>query len=364
MKLYALIIVFIGLSVGCNTNADMTSQMNTGNDSEGITLSEAQIESAGIETGRLVQGSIQEHIECTGTIDVPPNYRTTLHSMISANVVDIRVLPGNEVKRGEVLAIMEHPNIIDLQVQFVHSKAEKERLDLELARKIDLHKSNVTSEKELQQIKSEHTIAVATYQSLLKKLELVGLTEKGVASDGIVSRIPIRSTIDGKVGEVHVNSGSFVELNRPLFTITNETHLHLELEVFANDAIRVIKGQKIQFSMPGLDRIYSGEVELINPEVSESNTVRVHGHISDLGSYKIGSFLEARIIVSETNVSGISSTELIIEGEDSYLFKGSAEGFVKTWVKTGLQDKNFTQILTDTTASDWVVKGNYYLNGM
>ena len=206
--------------------------------------------------------------------------------------------------------------------------------------------------------------ATAIYQSLLMKLDLIGISENQIEEKGIVSKIYIRSSLNGKIGEILVNAGEFVEMNIPMFTVINESHIHLELDVFASDATQVRKGQSILFRSPGLDQWYKGKVELINPQVSESNTVRIHGHIEEEGTFKIGSFVEARIMVLENQVSAISNTELIRLGNEYYLFRLTNDGFEKTLIKSGLSNNEFTEILTDQPDSSWVVSGNYYLNGM
>jgi len=366
MKIFNYILLAVAMiSWSCSTSSEQDSGLDS-NESPPtiIKLTNEQLNKAGIRIGKLPTVSILTDIECTGTIDVPPNHRSIIHSMIAANVIDIRVLPGTVVGKGEVLAIMEHPNILDLQLQFVNARAEKEKLDLDLKRKTELYDSKVTSEKEYLEVKTSQAIADANYQSMVKKLGLIGISEDAMNRNGITSRIVIRSTIDGKIGSISINSGQYVEMNQPMFSIINETHIHLELEVFANDALKVEKGQRIIFHTPGLDSWHEGEVELINPEVSESNTVRIHGHISEGESFKIGSFVESKIIVGVNEVVGIRNSEIIRDGDAFYLYKLYPEGFAKRDVKIGISNNEFTEILADPNDSTWVVSGNYYLNGM
>lgn len=348
----------------CSNPSDSNQSPDEQPSNGGITLSDMQIEQAGIKTGALPMVTIKKEIECTGVIDVPPNERVMIHSLIAANVVDIKVLPGNTVRKGEIIAIMEHPNIIDLQFEYLSSKSELHKLDTELKRKTELYNSNVTSEKEYQEIKSLHEISMAESQSLINKLNLIGITVESLDRNGISSRIGIRASIAGKIGQVMVNNGEFVEMNRAMFSIISETHKHLELEVFSQDAVNVSGGQMIQFKVPGMESWLNGTVELVNPEVSSSNTVRIHGHITDLESLKIGSFVEAKILIQEYRVTGVSNQELIRQNNKTFLFQYHQSSFVKVFVETGRSDEKFTEILKTDSANKWVLSGNYYLNGI
>ena len=64
--------------------------------------------------------------------------------------------------------------------------------------------------------------------------------------------------------------------------IVNATHLHLEIQIFEKDAIRIVKGQKILFRVPEYsDKTYSAEVHLIGKSIDQDRTVQVHAHLDE-----------------------------------------------------------------------------------
>ncbi len=73
----------------------------------------------------------------------------------------------------------------------------------------------------------------------------------------------------------------FVQQGNSLFEILDNSHVHLELDVFEKDVAKIKKGQLISYTIPAIgSEIFEGEVEIIGKEFNTDNkTVRVHGHL-------------------------------------------------------------------------------------
>lgn len=352
-KLYILFILLALVGLGCSEKT---------NDTE---VAEEPIQESApvrnIQVGNLQVKPLIETVTATGNIDVPPMERKVIHSFIAANVVYLDVIQGEAVKKGQVMAKLSHPNLIALQQQLLEEKVEMNFQTKELERKQGLVSSNATSQKEINEIERELSKAQIRYKTLSSQLELIGINPESIEDKGIVNEISIKAPFDAKVSKVMISNGQFIGSDQPILELLSEGHKHLELDVFAKDASKIVKGQKIEFNLPGSDEVYTAEVYLINPDVS-SNKLRVHGHLEDESlNLKIGTFIEARIIVGSDEVAQIENEELIRENNIFYLFQQDGDEFKKVMVSIGRSNENFTEVLDAQNSDQWVLKGNYFL---
>lgn len=319
-------------------------------------------------TAEIVVGSLQvkpfiQTISTTGQIDVPPMERKVIHSYIAANITYLGIIQGEQVKKGQVLARLSHPNLIVLQQQLLESNIEIDFQTKELARKEQLKLTNATSAKEINEIQRALNMAQSKYLSVASQLKLLGITAEMIEKNGAKESIEIVAPFDAQVSKVMVTNGQFISFDQPILELINVHHKHLELNVFAKDANKVKIGQRIEFNLPGSDEVFEGEVYLINPDISD-NKLRVHGHLLDESlDLKVGTFIEARIVVSDNEVAQIENEELIRENDEYFLFQKNGADYKRVMVKLGKSNEHFTEVLNTQGSDNWVLKGNYYLHG-
>lgn len=314
-----------------------------------------------IKVGSLQVKPLIQTVTATGMVDVPPMERKVLHSYIAANVTYLNIIQGESVKKGQVVAKLSHPNLIMLQQQLLEEKVEIKFQSKELERKKSLVASNATSQKEINEIERALAKSEIRYKTLSSQLQLLGLSAESIETNGPVNEISIRAPFDAKISKVMVTNGQFVNFEQPILELLSEGHKHLELDVFAKDANKIKKGQKIEFSLPGDDKTYTAEVHLINPDV-DSNKLRVHGHLEDESlNIKVGTFIEAKIIIGDDAVALIENEELIRENNTFYLFQQDGDAYKKVLVSVGRSNDQFTEVLGATNSDKWVLQGNYFL---
>lgn len=332
--------------------------------SDAVQLTEEQKARAEIKVNRLQRRVLEERVKANGTIDVPPMGKRVMHSFIGANADYIGVIPGDRVKKGQVLIRLSHPNLIDMQQQFLEQKTEMIYQKGELDRKTKLYTKEITSDKEMAQVKQLYQRAKLSYEALSSKLKMLGITESEIEEKGIREEVIIRAPFDGSISKVFVENGQYVAPDQPMIELLDQNHKHLEISVFAPYASRVKKGQKIIFRIPDHPAEYHGEVHLVNPDI-EGNILKIHGHFDDPSELlKVGMYIEAEIIVSDEMVTAIGSEEIIREGNNFFLFREAENGYLKTAVKTGKTNEELIELVNVDTLSNWVVRGNYYLNRM
>jgi cobalt-zinc-cadmium efflux system membrane fusion protein len=92
-----------------------------------------------------------------------------------------------------------------------------------------------------------------------------------------------------------VSQGKFLAQSEMIMEILDVDHIHLELNVFEKDVLKIKKGDSLTFKIPELsDQSYKAYVKLIGAEVNENRSVRVHAHpLEEDVNFSVGMFVNA-----------------------------------------------------------------------
>ena len=213
-----------------------------------VAISKQQAETIGLETKPLEERNLGNNIKVTGTLELFPQDRANISPFIGGNVSSIKVVPGNIVRKGQVLAYIEHPDIIAMQQEYQEKNDELVFLKQDFERKKTLYDKGVSSGKEFQMAQSKFRSTTSSVNGLKSKLRLLGLDPSKVAEGEIYSAIPIITPISGYVGEVMVSLGDYVAPQSKMFSISDNSKIYVNFKVYEKDIKQVKEGQQIYFS--------------------------------------------------------------------------------------------------------------------
>ena len=353
------ILFFAFLFVACTNNPSDSEE------STPATIEHAdEVNPNDITTGTLVRTAIHSEIECTGRIDAPPQNRASVHAPIEGIVHSTDILPGETVKKGQVLAELRHPSIIRVQEDFLNAMAHQTMAVAEFNRKQTLYNQDAISEREYITAKSEMEKAAAAYQSARAVLEYLGLSADKVVKDGIQNQIEVRSPISGTITASMINVGKYISADAMMFSITGTEHSHLELEVYARYMNLLREGQKIEARFDGGNTVY-GDVFLVSRAIDPaSNLIHVHGHIDDEENAPApGTYLRAVIYTESDSVYAVPSSAIVEKEEGSFVYTKTDGHFNQVAVQTGLRGNDFVEIInsSDLEGKEIVFTGTYYV---
>lgn len=248
-----------------------------------------------------IENQRQSLIHCNGRVEVPPQYVADIHARIDGYVEDVYVLKGQEVKRGQALAVISDRTILTLRQELQQSNAKLERIQKSYDRKSVLFESKAISSREWEEVKAQLDGEKALNQSLKDQLSYIGIDPEAVAQAKGSDKIMITSPIEGFVNAVNVNMGKRVSAHEKLFQVIDESHKHIELEVFPSAAGALKMYQRVEFTPTGSNETYEGYVFLINRSVDAmSNTINVHVHPEgETKNLVVSTFVDAKIHTDE-----------------------------------------------------------------
>ncbi len=188
-------------------------------------------------------------VKSNGQLEVPPANSADITAVIGGNVKEIKVFHGDRVSKGQLLAVLEHPDYIALQESFAEVANRLEFLEQEFERQKELFENNVGAGRDFQQAKAEYNTAKAKYEGLKSRLQLLNLSPDKIMQGNISNTININSPINGFVNEVNIKVGSYVDAKDILLEITDNTAIHADFMVYEKDVHLVKEGQKVHFTV-------------------------------------------------------------------------------------------------------------------
>jgi membrane fusion protein, heavy metal efflux system len=366
MKNIIIILTIITFLFSCKSEIKSTENITVAANENAVTLTDAQFKNAKIETTTLQEKSIASVLKLNGKIDVPPQNMISVSVPLGGYLRNTKLLPGMHINKGEVIAIMEDQQYIQLQQDYLLAKSKLHFAELEYNRQKELNQSQASSDKITQQALAEVNIQRITMNATAEKLRLINKSPTNISVNNISKTINVYSPINGYVSKVNVNIGKYVTPADVMFELINPTDLHLNIKVFEKDIAKLSIGQKvIAFDNAHPDKKYNCEIILISKDITPEGTADVHCHFENYDKTVLpGMYMNAEVEVA-SNASNTLPEESIVtfEGKEFVFTEIKKQQFEIIEVTTGTKENGFVSITNNEALQNKtiVTKGAYIL---
>jgi membrane fusion protein, heavy metal efflux system len=363
---YTVLILAAVVLFGCGTKEPAAPETAVALTDSIITLTEAQLKNAGIETGSIETKEIASVLKVNGKIDVPPQNMVSISVPMGGYLKTTKLLPGMHINKGEVIAVVEDQQYIQLQQDYLTAKTKIGYLESEYRRQKELNQSQASSDKVYQQSETDYKTQQIVLTALAEKLELAGIVPATITATSISRSVNIHSPINGYVSKVNVNIGKYVSPTDVLFELINPLDIHLALKVFETSLDKLYIGQPlVAYTNNNPDRKYHCEVLLIGKDLSREGNTDVHCHFEEYDKSLVpGTYMNAEIQVKNAKVAAVPEDAIVRFENRQYIFiKTAARQFAMTPVAIGESENGFTEILSAQAflGKELVIKGAYSL---
>lgn len=333
-----------------------------------VELTDAQLQNAKIETGKIEQQDISAILKVNGVIDVPPQNMVSVSVPLGGYLKSTKLMEGMHISKGEIIATMEDQQYIQLQQDYLTAKAKFIYIEKEFLRQKELNQSKASSDKVFENAQAEYTSQKVLVNSLSEKLKLININPSNLTENNISRTINIPSPIDGFVSHVNINIGKYVNPTDVLFELVNPADIHLALTVFEKDLDKLFIGQKIiAYNNNQPNKKYNCEIILIGKDLSHERAVSVHCHFEQYDKSLIpGMYMNAEVEIATHNAFVIPNDGLVrFEGKQYVFTQTENKKYLMQEVTTQNSEHGFTQIAfsdsTEMSNKIFVTKGAYTL---
>ncbi len=340
-----------------------------------VKITKEQAKVLGLTTSTVLHKSLGSTIKVNGFLDLYPQDEANVNAFIGGNVSRIYFVEGDKVKKGQVLARLEHPDYLQMQQELQQSVNELAYLKTEFERKEKLYKEEISSGREFQKARADYYATQSKIKGLKAKLKLLNLDVSKVLAGELFPNVPIIAPIDGFVGEVYVRIGDFANPGVTMFYLTNNAKTHVDFRVYEKDIYKIRVGQKAYFTIankPG--ELIEAHIQTIGRTFEDDpKAVHVHAVIDSNTTTDLlpGLYVEGRIVENEKMMTVLPEEAIVTEGNRSFVFvKGETHEngdltFNVVDVTTGITDAGFVEVtFAQTLAKDTeiVTNGAYMLS--
>ncbi|WP_194852428.1 efflux RND transporter periplasmic adaptor subunit [Nonlabens antarcticus] len=332
MWLMAILIVTTACTDSKSEGSEVSEENNE--ESTGVTVVEAmltqrQFDALQMNIDTVQTRNISGYVEANGQLEVPPQNEATITTAVGANVVSIEVIEGDAVKKGQSVAYISHPNIIERQTAYLNAYSNSQLLKKSFDRQKTLYDAGVGSGANYQSADAEYTASLAMVNGMEAQLLQLNINAAGVRKGTIYQRVALRSPIEGFVQKVNVRMGQYVEPQSDLMNIVNTHHVHADLMVYEKDVYKISVGQKVNFNIQSLKgKELTAKIYSISKTFEEGpKALHVHAEIDNKeGNLIPGMYIQGRILTDENRVIAFPEGAIAVDGDKAFVFRADPEG--------------------------------------
>ena len=351
-----------------------------------------------IRIAEVTRGDLVRDISADGRVITANS--PTLYA-IAGGTVSLKVVAGDAVKQGQVLAVIDSPELRSKLVQeestlaSMEAEASRAQLDAQIAqlnarRALDQAEIDHTAaQRDLERYERGHAggavsnIELASARDELKKADIglqtarrdAGLQGQGAALDARnkrlladrqkavaaelqrqVEALTLRAPFDGQIGQVQIPQGTNVATNAPILSVVDLSEFEVEIRVPESFARDLGIGVPAQVTSQG--RPFPAKVSAVSPEV-------VNGEVTarlrfDEGQQPPGlrqnQRLSARIVLdTRKDVLMVERGPFVEQEGGRFAWVVEGRSAVRRPVQTGVSSLGYVEIVSGAKEGDRIV---------
>ncbi|UUC44058.1 efflux RND transporter periplasmic adaptor subunit [Flavobacterium cerinum] len=358
------VILTLLLLISCGKKEKETEKATLTTIPNSIKLTAEQQQNAGIAIGQPTEKELSGVLTLQGSVVVPPQSRVDVTFPLGGYIRKTNVMPGMHVKKGQVLAVIEDMQYIQLQQDYLTAKEKFNLAEMEFNRQKELNAKKASSDKVFEQISSERETQRIAMTSLGQKLALLGINTSRLTTATLSKAITIVSPVNGLVSKVNINIGKYIAPTEMLFELVGMQDVVLSFTAFEKDVHDLKIGQKLEvFTNDKPDQKYKATIAYINQSLNQDRAAEV---ICKPDAYQSellpGLFINGTVQIRNKKALAVPESGVVDWKGKKYVFKAQADSqFVMIPVTAGIVQDGLQQIVSDKIGSTTrVVTQNAY----
>lgn len=277
MRTYITAILGMLLIVSCKS--DKKEQQNTteaNKQENSIQLTKEQAKNAGLVVGNPQEKNVKGILKLQGTVTVPPKSVVSISIPLGGYIKKTDLMAGMHVRKGQLLAVVEDMQYIQLQQDYLTAKEKFQLSQSEYNRQKELNAKKASSDKLFEQTATEMQTQRINMASLAQKLTLLGINVKTLTASNISKTVAITSPINGLVSKVNVNVGKYISPTDMLFELMETSDIVLVMNAFEKDVHLLSVGQAVTaFTNSNPSKKYTAKIAYINQSLNGDRAAEV-----------------------------------------------------------------------------------------
>ncbi|HOS02669.1 MAG TPA: efflux RND transporter periplasmic adaptor subunit [Candidatus Hydrogenedentes bacterium] len=350
-----------GHSPGEHAKEQAVEKDEHGHSSEGVheediaVISEEQIKANNIRIEAVDTGAIAVQLALPGEVRLNSDAVAHVVPRVPGVVVEVKTKIGDDVKAGQVMAVLESRQLAALKAEYLAAKERESLARAIFDREKGLWDKKMSAEQDFLSAKQAMAEAVINVRSAEQQLRSVGFSDeylKRIPGQAHVSytRYEITAPIDGSVIEKHITMGESLKDDVSCFTMADLNTVWVNLSVYQKDIPGIQKGQQVLISASGSpsDGV-AATVDYVGPFVGEQTraaTVRVVLP-NENGQWRPGQFVTGYVSTEATQAVPVVVPKAALQSFENatVVFMQTDKGFVPVPIAVGRSDDKHVEVV-------------------
>ncbi|MFA5921447.1 MAG: efflux RND transporter periplasmic adaptor subunit [Methylococcaceae bacterium] len=332
-----------------------------------IQIAQDHLDNLGVTLGKLEPVKQIPVLTAPAKVVIPPTHEYVVSASQAGLITKLNVAMGDKVKKGEVLAQLNSPDLLTLQREYLKAGSMLQLASNTYQRDKKLMEEGVIADRRWQETRNKYQSYASEANEHRQLLEIAGMTATDIErldkTHRLSSQLNVHSPISGVVMERMAVAGTRIDILAPIYSIANLDELWLEINI-PHERIGSIKvGDQVLVENTPI----SAEITLLGQSVNpENQTLLARAVIvpkQELGNeqsaVRVGQTINTQIIQSSENAAFKVPNAAIAQNEGkSFIFIRNQDGFKVTPIKVIGKQGEESIISGDFTGNeDIAIKG-------
>ncbi|MFZ2171670.1 MAG: efflux RND transporter periplasmic adaptor subunit [Methylococcaceae bacterium] len=295
-----------------------------------IQISEDHFNNLGVTLGKLEPVKQIPVLTAPAKVVIPPTQEYIVSASQAGLITKLNAAIGDNVKKGEVLAQLNSPDLLTLQREYLKAGSVLQLASNTYQRDKKLMEDGVIADRRWQETRNQYQSFASEANEHRQLLEIAGMTAHDInrlaKTHQLNSQLNVHSPISGIVMERMAVAGTRIDILAPIYRIANLDELWLEINI-PHERIGSIKaGDRVQVENSPI----SAEISLLGQSVNpENQTLLARAIIKGKQSaVRAGQTINTQIIQSIENAAFKVPNAAIAQNEGkSFIFIRTQDGF-------------------------------------
>lgn len=276
--------------------------------------------------------------EVVGTVRA--KLRSVIEAKVSGRIEQLLVVPGQQVKAGELLVVIDAREV---QARYDQAVALRQQAEADLKRLTTLFEQKILSQAEFDNAQARARVAIA---GVAEAETMLGYTKVTAPFAGVITR-------------KHADVGDLATPGKPLLEMEDSTALRLEADVPEAVVGKLTLGDKLPVRISVVGKEQEGIVSEIAPAADpNSRTFLVKLDLPSTAGLRAGQFGRVAMPVGETAALRVPVAAVVQRGQMEIVFivvDGKAQ---LRLVKTGKRIGGEVELVSGVIAGEKIVTQN------
>lgn len=243
-----------------------TEQTHT--EDEALNFTSKQLIEFGVKLAQVELGDVEQKQQYPARLVVNTDQQAHVEASFAGRVESVAVALGEEVKKGQALATLFIPDLVDQQANLSIAQEALTLASQDYQREKQLFNQGISARQDYQRAYNAYRQAEIQVQAARSRLSALG------ASSGSQGRYVIKAPFNGVITKKDIVVGENISADKQLFIIDQLDQLWVEFILPSAANIHVQPNQEIEFKSLQTNNLFKARVQALTTE-ADSQTGRL-----------------------------------------------------------------------------------------